>query len=152
MPTYTYTCSRCGKERDEVRTIADRNLPCYCMCVAGGSIMTRAEVYNVSIPPNEASHWPYVSQALVPSDERLKAKYAREGRLTEDGGVRIESPADYARVCKEQKVKPVGDYEVISKSRTRPYVAKRGEVKRERRVRERERVKKKLAEKGVSLE
>lgn len=32
MPLYDYECERCGKQRDEFRSVADRNNPLSCEC------------------------------------------------------------------------------------------------------------------------
>lgn len=151
MPMYSWSCASCGTVRDEIRTIAERDEPLYCMCRSGGVLMVRDMVYAFRTAPNEASNWPYVSHSLVPEDKRLLAKYRKEGRLTADGGLKIDSAADYRRICKEQGVKPMGDYEKINKSVTRPYVGATKRAKQERRAKMRERVAKKIAERGVSL-
>jgi hypothetical protein len=111
--------------------------------------MTRSEVYAFRTTANEASNWPYTSHALMPDDPKLREKYRDMGRLTEDGGVRIESPVDYARVCREQGVAPRGDYEKTGHTSTNRTTRK--EAKAARRARLKDAVARKIRDKGVGL-
>ncbi len=135
---YSWTCPACGKTRDEIRSIATRDDPLYCMCRNGGVLMQRGMVY--------ASH-----TLAPPVGTPLYNKYLREGRIQQDGGVKIDSATDYARITKEQGVKPMGDYEVLNRSMTRPHIRSAKQAKREKRAKQRERLARKINEKGVSL-
>lgn len=131
----------------------DRDLPAYCLCVAGGVAMKRSMVYDFATAANEASSWPYNSDALVPQDRKMLEKYRKAGRLVADssGGVqvRVESPADYKRLCAEQGKRPLGDYDKINRSRNRPWKQAREKRERARNQEHRKEVRKELREKGV---
>lgn len=45
MPLYEYECERCDKQKDEFRSIADRNAPITCEC--GGSMKKIIAGYRV---------------------------------------------------------------------------------------------------------
>lgn len=152
MPLYTWTC-RCGSEVEDLRTIANRNVPENCPTC--GRRMKRDMAYRINTATNEASTWPQKMDALVPEDPKLERAYRRKGYLVDDGyggeTVKVDSEAHYKAMCREQNLVPTArgqDYERPSRSRggvgrkfPKPKVRFKGEAK--------ETVRKKLIADGV---
>lgn len=99
--------------------------------------------------------WPYRSDALVPKDRAMLAKYRREGRLVRDEAgapqVEVRDEADYKRLCREQGVTQLGDYEKLNRSVTRPHAKERADVDARRAAGARERARAAVRRKGVAL-
>lgn len=151
MPTYHWDCPTCGVVIEASRLMANRDDPMTCVC---GAMMARSMVYAFRTATNEASQWPYDSDALLPSGKRYEDLKAR-GCIVSDGHggerVRVEDAKMYKTLCKEQGVKPLDENEKITRSQHRPYKKARKDRMDKRVTRAVEGARKALEKKGIKV-
>ena len=152
MPRYDFVCPKDSRKIEAFIKLSECD-SAIVRCPLCEHRMVRARVYAFSTPQAQAVNWPYLSDALIPSDPALHAKYLKERRIRGDGDggyqVLVESPQDYKHLCKEQGKPPVGDYETVSKSRARPWAKARARRRQEQGLKARAHERKRLKEAGL---
>jgi putative FmdB family regulatory protein len=108
MPVYCFRCPQCGHVEEHVRTIERRNDPCPCPNThAHGAQLAQMErdifSENGQWSPNIDYDKPVFSESLGVHPSQVAKAQAKHPwmKYQSDGTLRIDSPAEYARVRKE---------------------------------------------------